>query len=97
MTKREAQRRVDVGDLTWGHLKQAVAECFDDEMASPSIVNPSMTHGQSLDILRAGMESREDNELVQSPRYTERRNAAGFLAAVNVLRETSGRLIQEPR
>lgn len=92
MTKREAFQRVDKGDLTWGHLKHFIAQCYDQDMSVASAVNPQLTRGQALDILTAGMAARDDNELVISPRFTQHRNAVGSLSAVNVLRETHWRV-----
>jgi hypothetical protein len=88
MTKRDAYERIDKGDLTWGHLKHYVAQCWDQDMFAVSAVNKGMTRGQALDILTAALAPHEDNELVISPRYTQARNSRNSLMAVNVLRET---------
>ena len=95
MNKREAYERIDRGDLTWGHLKHYVAQCYDQDMMRTSVVNKGMTHGQALDILTAALAPYEDNELVISPRYTQAQNSRGSLMAVNVLRETRFRVAAE--
>lgn len=88
MTKREAQARVDRGDLTWGHLKQwlQMAEA-DGRTVGLSDVNPGLTKRHSIDILTAGTAPREDNEMVIADHFPSRRNNIGFAIAVNVLRE----------
>lgn len=88
MTKREAQARVDKGDLTWGHLKQwlQMAEA-DNRTIGLSDVNPGLTKRHSIDILTAAVVPREDNEPIIDARYSPRRNSCGFAIAVNVLRE----------
>ena len=88
MTKRDAYDRIDKGDLTWGHLKHFIAQCYDQDRTSVSVVNPAISRGQSLDILSAAIEPKEDNELLVSHRFTAARNAKAGLIAVNVLRET---------
>lgn len=88
MTKREAYDRIDKGDLTWGHLKHFIAQCYDQDRTVVSAVNPSIQRGQSLDIMSAAVEPKEDNELLVSPRYAHAKNARNSLIAVNVLRET---------
>jgi hypothetical protein len=88
MTKRDAYKRLDKGDLTWGHLKHFISQCYDQDLMVPSTVNESITRGQSLDILSASIAPREDNELLISPQFTASRNAFASLVAVNVLRET---------
>jgi len=88
MTKKQAYERIDRGDLTWGHLKHYIAQCFDQDRGAVSAVNPNLTRGQALDILATAIEPCDDNELLVSPRFTAARNARASLMAVNVLRET---------
>lgn len=88
MTKREAYERLDKGDLTWGHLKHFITQCYDQDRTVISAVNPSLSRGQSLDILSAAVEPKEDNELLLARHYSAAKRARNSLIAVNVLRET---------
>jgi len=103
MTKTESYERIDKGDLTWGHLKHYIGMCLvDADLDAKSAVNRELTRGQSLNILHAACDPKEDNELIVSPQYTQPRNARNSLIAVNVLRETHFRVpgptaTEEPR
>lgn len=68
--------------VTYGDLKRIIAASRAGEW--PSRVNPSMTHSQALDILRAGLATHSDDQRLDS---TER----GFLYARNVIRECRDR------
>jgi hypothetical protein len=92
MTKRDAYARIDKGDLTWGHLKHYIEQCFDQDGTVPSVCNPSLTRRQALDIFSTAVAPCDDNELIVSPRYTQARNSRNSLLAVNVLRETHWRV-----
>jgi hypothetical protein len=92
MTKHEAYERIDKGDLTWGHLKHYIEQCWDHDRFAMSAVNKTLTRGQSLDILSRSLDNKDDNELIVSPRNMDRRNALNSLIAVNVLRETHFRV-----
>ena len=88
MTKRAAHLLIDAGPLTFGHLRHYLLMVREHAPDGPSVVNPSLTRHAACDMLAAGFTEYGDNDLIQSPTYTERRNAMLRLAATNILRET---------
>ena len=84
MTRDEADELIDAGTLTWGTVK-TMLRC---EMGAPprkSVVNRAMTHEQAVDILAAGIDARDDDEIVCGPKCsTPRRDR---LMVRNALRE----------
>jgi hypothetical protein len=84
MTREEAHKRIDSGDLTFGHLK-TLLRC---EMGGPphrSVVNPGMSHEQAVEILARSIEARDDDEIVAGPKSG--RPISDRLIATNILRE----------
>lgn len=84
MTRSEADELINAGTLTWGAVK-TMLRC---EMGAPprrSVVNRAMTHEQAVDILAAGIDSRDDNEIVCGSKC--RTPLRDRLMARNALRE----------
>lgn len=91
MTRREAYALVDRGLVTFGDLRDHLAEARKGDLSGRSRLNPALTREQSLTILTKAIADRLDTDLVllaDTASYVVRGiNARNTLLATNILRE----------